>query len=65
VAERLMNRKLDNAQSTGSPVIVTDNQGCIMHLRGGCDAAGRPVRVLHIAELVAERVRALSKQQQA
>ncbi|GIW04510.1 MAG: hypothetical protein KatS3mg059_1130 [Thermomicrobiales bacterium] len=34
-------RKLDNAQATGAPVLVTDNQGCIMHLRGGCDASGR------------------------
>ncbi len=59
VAERLMNRKLDNAQATGAPVIVTDNQGCIMHLRGGCDAAGRPLRVVHIAELLAERIRHL------
>lgn len=56
VAERLMNRKLDNAANTGAPVIVTDNQGCIMHLRGGCDAGKRPMRVKHIAELVADRL---------
>ena len=59
VAERLMNRKLDNAASTGAPIIVTDNQGCIMHLRGGCDATGRPLRVVHLAELLAERIRDL------
>jgi Fe-S oxidoreductase len=56
VAERLMNRKLDDAESTGAPVLVTDNQGCIMHLRGGCDASGRPLQVRHLAELVAERL---------
>jgi L-lactate dehydrogenase complex protein LldF len=59
VSERLMNRKLDNAQATGAPVLVTDNQGCIMHLRGGCDASGRPLKVVHLAELVAQRLRAL------
>ncbi len=58
VAERLMNRKLDNATATGAPMIVTDNQGCIMHLRGGCDASGRKLQVKHIAELVAERMAA-------
>lgn len=52
-----MNRKLDNAESTGAKTIVTDNQGCIMHLRGGCDAAGRPLEVKHISELIAERIR--------
>ena len=60
VAARLMRRKLDNAQATGAPVIVTDNQGCIMHLRGGCDAGGRPLRVMHLAELVAARMAASS-----
>jgi len=57
IAERLMNRKLNNAESTGAHTIVTDNQGCIMHLRGGCDAEGRPLEVRHIAELLAERIR--------
>jgi L-lactate dehydrogenase complex protein LldF len=65
VAKRLMNRKLDNAASTGAPTIVTDNQGCIMHLRGGCDASGRPLRVVHIAELLADRVRDLFGPQMA
>jgi L-lactate dehydrogenase complex protein LldF len=51
-----MNRKLDNAQKTGAPCVVTDNQGCIMHLRGGCDAGKRNLQVKHIAELIAERV---------
>ncbi len=57
VAERLMNRKLGNAEATGTRLIVTDNQGCIMHLRGGLDASGRRIEVRHIAELLAERVR--------
>jgi Fe-S oxidoreductase len=53
-----MNRKLANAESTGTRLIVTDNQGCIMHLRGGLDASGRKIEVRHLAELLAERVRA-------
>ncbi len=56
ISERLMKRKLDNAQATDAPVVVTDNQGCIMHLRGGADAEGRSIKVAHIAELVAARV---------
>ena len=59
VSGRLMNRKLDNAESTGARVVVTDNQGCIMHLRGGCDAAGRPIQIRHLAEVVADRIRAI------
>lgn len=58
VSKRLMERKLNNAESTGAPMVVTDNQGCIMHLRGGCDASGRSLRVKHLAELIAERLAA-------
>jgi Fe-S oxidoreductase len=57
VAERLMNRKLGNAEATGTRLIVSDNQGCIMHLRGGLDASGRKIDVRHISELLAERVK--------
>ncbi|MEZ4625747.1 MAG: (Fe-S)-binding protein [Thermomicrobiales bacterium] len=60
ISERLMTRKLDNAESTGAHTIVTDNQGCIMHLRGGCDASGRSLEVKHIAELLAERIREIA-----
>lgn len=55
LAKKLMDRKLDAAESTGTRIIVTDNQGCIMHLRGGVDAEGRRIDVKHIAELMAER----------
>ncbi|MCA9859058.1 MAG: LUD domain-containing protein [Thermomicrobiales bacterium] len=60
ISERLMKRKLDNAQATDAPLVVSDNQGCIMHLRGGCDAEGRSLKVAHIAELVAARIEQLS-----
>lgn len=58
VAERILDRKLENVLRTGARTVVTDNPGCIMHLRGGLDAGyprgvKLPVRVLHIAELMA------------
>ena len=56
ISERLMNRKLDDAAATGALEIVTDNQGCIMQLRGGSDAQGRSLEVFHLAQLVAEGI---------
>jgi L-lactate dehydrogenase complex protein LldF len=56
ISERLMDRKLDDAEATGALEIVTDNQGCILQLRGGSDAQGRRLQVLHLAQLVAEGV---------
>jgi len=58
LAEQILARKLQNVDQTGVRTLVTDNPGCIMHLRGGMDASGRPVRVLHLAELLDERFRA-------
>ena len=56
VSERIMNNKLHNAEGTGATVLVTDNPGCLMHLQGGVDASGRKMRVLHLAQLIAERM---------
>lgn len=60
ISKRLMDRKLDAAEGTGTRIIVTDNQGCIMHLRGGIDAEGRKIEVKHVVELIAERITALN-----
>jgi L-lactate dehydrogenase complex protein LldF len=56
VSERIMNNKLNNAESTGASVLVADNPGCLMHLRGGVDASGRRIRVVHLAQLIAEQL---------
>jgi L-lactate dehydrogenase complex protein LldF len=62
LSRRLMTRKLENAQAAGATTVVTDNQGCIMHLRGGVDAQGRPMRIRHLAEVIAERINARETQ---
>ncbi|MGH2601365.1 MAG: heterodisulfide reductase-related iron-sulfur binding cluster, partial [Dehalococcoidia bacterium] len=56
VAKQILARKLDNVEATGAALVVTDNPGCLMHLRGGLRAAGRPERAAHIAEVLAERL---------
>jgi Fe-S oxidoreductase len=57
VSRHIVERKLANIDAAGAPIVVTDNPGCILHLRGSADASGRPLRVLHMAELVSERLR--------
>ncbi len=56
VAERLLKNKLKNAESTGATILVSDNPGCLMHLRGGVDVSGRPIQVMHLAQLLAEHL---------
>jgi iron-sulfur cluster protein len=52
VAERIARRKLKHIEETSAPIVVTDNPGCIMHLRGVADASKRDLRVLHLAEVL-------------
>lgn len=56
VSEGILARKLDRIDHSGARIVVTDNPGCIIHLRGGIDASGRSVRVLHLAEFLAARL---------
>jgi Fe-S oxidoreductase len=59
VSRLVAERKMANVDATGALTVVTDNPGCIAHLRGAMHASGRPQRVIHMAELIAERLRQL------
>jgi Fe-S oxidoreductase len=56
VSTAILGKKLNNAEDTAADVVISDNPGCIMQLRGGLIAQGSPTRVLHLAELMAERL---------
>ena len=56
VSTAILQKKLRNAEQTGAHAIVDDNPGCLLQIRGGLSARNSPIRVLHIAELVAERL---------
>ncbi len=58
VARGIVERKLSNVDSTGAELLVTDNPGCILHLRGAAHASGRRLRVSHFAEIMAARLEA-------
>ena len=57
VSAIIAGRKIDNATATTADVIVADNPGCIMQLRGALHARKSEVRVLHLVELIDERMR--------
>jgi L-lactate dehydrogenase complex protein LldF len=56
VGHGIVRRKLDNVQATGARVLCSDNPGCILHMRGAAEAAGDPLSVRHVVELLAKRV---------
>ena len=56
VSTAILRKKLDNAQATNAPLIVSDNPGCLMQLNGGLRANGSHVRAVHIAEVLASHL---------
>ncbi len=56
VSRAVLERKLANIRSTGVPGVSTDCPGCVLQIRGGCDAAGMDVKVRHTAENLADRL---------
>lgn len=56
VSTAILRKKQTNIEATEADVIVSDNPGCLMQISGGLTAAESPVRVMHIAELVAQQL---------
>jgi L-lactate dehydrogenase complex protein LldE len=58
ISTAMLDEKLDNVESTGAARLIAGDAGCIMHMEGGLRRRGSNVQVLHIAELLAESLRA-------
>jgi len=58
MAGRLQRRKIENIRATGADAVVTANPGCIIQIQQGLEGGARPIRVLHIVELLDEAYRA-------
>jgi iron-sulfur cluster protein len=56
VSTAILGKKLDNIERTSAQIVVSDNPGCLMQIRGGLQYRDAPIRVLHLAELMAERL---------
>ncbi|MEW6717694.1 MAG: (Fe-S)-binding protein [Chloroflexota bacterium] len=56
LSAEMLKRKIANLESSGSPILVTCDTGCLMHIQGGLKRQKMPQRVLHIAEVLAQTV---------
>ena len=48
----MLERKLANISATGVDLVITDNPGCLTHLRGAYDSRRENIRVRHLAEVL-------------
>lgn len=59
LAQRILDRKIDNVERTGAEALVTSCPSCILHLSYGVRRRGLPVKVLHLAQVVENSSRVL------
>jgi L-lactate dehydrogenase complex protein LldE len=55
LSAEMLKRKINNLESTEAPTLVVCDTGCLMHIQGGLKRQGRSQRVVHIAEILANR----------
>jgi glycolate oxidase iron-sulfur subunit len=48
----LLNRKIENALTTGATTIVSANPGCMLQLSAGLKARGSSSQVIHLMDLL-------------
>lgn len=53
VSAAMLERKLMNIEASESSLVVSCDAGCIANINGGCQRLGKPIRAVHIAEILA------------
>ena len=51
-ATQLRDRKARNIISTGAEAIVSGNPGCLLQIANGLEAAGKPLKIMHLVEVL-------------
>jgi len=65
VARGIVQRKLENVDATAATTLVSDNPGCLLHLRMSALASGRTtLRTAHVVEVLARRLAELERSPQ-
>jgi len=52
ISSAMLERKIDNIASSGAPIIVSSDAGCLTNINGGLHRRGLNQRVVYIAEIL-------------
>ena len=56
-ATQLRDRKVQNVLKTEADVIVSGNPGCLLQIATGLGTLGRPMRIMHLVEVIDQSIR--------
>ncbi|KAB7707027.1 Fe-S oxidoreductase [Bacillus aerolatus] len=55
ISEQMVDEKVASAELTGADYLIGADCGCLMNIKGRMERKGKPVRVMHIAEVLNSR----------
>jgi L-lactate dehydrogenase complex protein LldE len=58
ISKAMGDLKLDYVLESGPDVLASGDMGCLMHLQGLADKEGKPVRTLHLAQVLRDSLKA-------
>lgn len=55
ISEQMVNEKVRHVEETGAEYLIGADAGCLMNIGGRIERQGKPIKVLHIAEILNSR----------
>jgi L-lactate dehydrogenase complex protein LldE len=55
ISGAMLDEKVRRIETVGVDTVITGDTGCLMHLNGGLQRRGKPIRVLHFAQVLRGR----------
>ncbi|TKD71355.1 (Fe-S)-binding protein [Pseudalkalibacillus hwajinpoensis] len=55
ISKEMVDEKINNIQSTGADLLIGADSGCLMNIGGRINRLQKPVKVMHIAEVLTQR----------
>ena len=60
ISERMASDKVADAVATGADTLLAGDLGCLLNMAGKASRQGKPIRVRHVAEVLADMTHDLS-----
>jgi L-lactate dehydrogenase complex protein LldE len=57
ISAAMGNLKLDHVRAAGTDVLVSGDSGCLMHLAGLAAKEGRPLKTMHLAQVLRDALK--------
>lgn len=55
ISEKMVDDKIRHIESTGAEILIGSDMGCLMNIGGRMGRNGKDIKVMHVAEVLAER----------